>query len=1719
MADELKRQRGTKKAVVTRFIGSIDRFIAEKKIPKVQEYYDKLMNAFENFADQHEKYHEMIENEDEVEASDKYFLEFQKEYIAALARAQEFVDGTKDKKPEPDMTPAVPGMLSPSDVLHLVNLPKVQLEVYDGDPLQYNNFMTTFEEHVGSSSVDERMKLTRLIQYTSGKAKEAIRSCALISGSEGYKKAKEILQKRFGDQHIITDAIIRSIRNGRPVKTASDLQVLSDELTNCLATLCSMKRLSEVDTQTSIIDISNRLQPYLRNRWRRKALEVKRETESYPGFKDFVEFIYLESEEANDPVYGQSSSTKSANPTSATKSSFSKSTSSCFSSNVNKPSSYRKSPPPCVACKQEHRLFHCQQFKSMRLQERIKFVKDNKICENCLLTNHLVKDCRNQMTCGVPGCGAKHSKFLHLNHGGNTGVNGNEIRSDANVTEVVNADSSLSESQVRVPVVSVKVNDTLETNVLLDNASTNTFCTRQLVNQLGLKGSIVSYSLSTLSESNVDKTTEVVDLDLKSEGERLQLRNVFIVETIPVRVPHIDVSHYPHLSDLSFVNENVKVDILIGQDHSEALLPLQIRKGGKGEPFAVRSLLGWSINGPVSANAQVSKKAICHFVSINDIEDKVNKLWSIENDNVSNEKQGWSVTDNEVIKLWDESVTIVDGHYQLPIPWKSNVKVPNNMMVAMSRLKSLKTSLAKRGLTDRYKLEIAKLCSKGYAEKIPNHEIVKSGGVWYLPHQGVTSDKKPDKLRVVFDCASKFCGQSINDKCKQGPDLCNKLFHVLLRFRCHCHAVTSDVEAMYYQVKVPPHERDFLRFLWFNDEGGVEHYRMTCHVFGGVWCSSAASYALRRPLVDFDGYDPLVRDAILNCFYVDDCLISMQDELEANSLIHGVKDLLSKGGFKLTKFVSNNRNVLDGICEADLAEEVKDLQPQSESKALGLKWNIVDDVVYFDICVEPSESVTRRVILSIVSSMFDPLGLISPVLVIGRILFQKATRLKLSWDQLVTPDLGKLWSAWLQSLRDLSLVKVPRCVKPAAFDECHLELHHFSDASTLAYGSCSYLRCINKIGEIHVSLLCSKSRVCPLKDTTIPRLELQAAVLSARMDAVLRDELHLDVSRSWFWVDSTAVLKYIINESKRFHVFVANRVSEIRGLTSPDQWRHIPGEQNPADLITRGSSVQELFSREWFHGPSFLSSYKSEWEIASDAPIPDLPNDDPEVKVEKSALCCFTVNVEEQEHPIEVITRYFGSWVKVKRAVAWLLRCKDMLSKRHVYSDKFLSVTEIDRAELVIIKHVQSSAYGSDIGELDGDKQLPKSSQLRGLSPYIDNKGIVCVGGRICHAQVSLRKKHPYIIPYNHPIAKLIARDVHNVAHLGIEWCLSLLRSRFWVTRARYVLKSVKSECVTCRKLYDSPCVQRMADLPEERLLPGNAPFSYVGIDCMGPFAVKLGRSEVKRYACVFTCFNSRALHVEKLDSMDTNSFLNGFRRFVSRRGLPIKVWSDNGSNFIGGQNELLKGIRELERDKIYSYCAKNNVEWVFNPPGASHMGGIWERVIRTIRRVLAALLGNARLNDEILQTLLCEVESIINSRPITKVPSDPQDPQALTPNHLLLLREGPPPPPGLFKSQDIYCKRWRHVQYLAEQFWKRWVNEYLPTLQVRHKWLHPQVNLKCGDVVLVSDENTPRGLWPLAVVTNVKTSKDGLVRTVQVRTKSTSLVRPISKIVLLEGS
>ena len=292
--------------------------------------------------------------------------------------------------------------------------------------------------------------------------------------------------------------------------------------------------------------------------------------------------------------------------------------------------------------------------------------------------------------------------------------------------------------------------------------------------------------------------------------------------------------------------------------------------------------------------------------------------------------------------------------------------------------------------------------------------------------------------------------------------------------------------------------------------------------------------------------------------------------------------------------------------------------------------------------------------------------------------------------------------------------------------------------------------------------------------------------------------------------------------------------------------------------------------------------------------------------------------------------------------------------------------------------------------------------------------------------------------------------------------------------------------------------------------------FQVVGVDVY----VRFGRGQIKRYGCVFSCATSRAIHLEKLDSLDTDAFINGFVRFSARRGQPDVVLSDNGTNLVGACNELRRSFAEIDRQKVIQAARRRDIDWRFNPPNASHMGGMWERMIRTIRRVLCALLNpNVRLSDEILCTIFCEAENLINSRPLTKVSQDVDDESPLTPNHLLLLSGNYSLPWSVVHKADTYRKRWRHVQLLVEHFWRRWVKEYLLQLHGRQKWTAKQPNMKVGDIVLLVDENSPRGAWPLGRVIDVHEGRDGLVRSVRIRTKSTVLVRPVTKLVLLEST
>jgi len=343
-------------------------------------------------------------------------------------------------------------------------------------------------------------------------------------------------------------------------------------------------------------------------------------------------------------------------------------------------------------------------------------------------------------------------------------------------------------------------------------------------------------------------------------------------------------------------------------------------------------------------------------------------------------------------------------------------------------------------------------------------------------------------------------------------------------------------------------------------------------------------------------------------------------------------------------------------------------------------------------------------------------------------------------------------------------------------------------------------------------------------------------------------------------------------------------------------------------------------------------------------------------------------------------------------------------------------------------------------------------------------------------------------------------------------------------------VKRVLSRCQVCKRQNAKLQEQITAPLPAIRISSDSHrliyPFAAVGIDYFGPLYVKMGpetRSSkknpalCKRFGCIFTCLRYRAVHIEVARDLSTDSFINAVLRFVSRRGPPRVIYSDNGANFRGAELDVVKALKTWSQEEIKNKLNQRGVEWIFNPPAASHQGGVWERLIRSVRRILHSMIGERLLNDESLRTFLTEVEKIMNDRPITKVSSDPNDFQALTPSHILLLRQNPCLPPEDVQETDKYKARWKHVHLLANEFWTRWTKEYVLTLQERQKWLHKKPNLKVGDLVLLADKNIPRGQWPKAIVEKTFPDSDDVVRQVIVRTADGVYRRDVRKLCMLE--
>ncbi|XP_077977489.1 uncharacterized protein LOC144433051 [Glandiceps talaboti] len=1563
---------------------------AELRILKVKEEKQDELDAIKYQQEQMTREIERLEKEKEIEKARTRFKVYDEEFnkVSIADESKPFLaNGPYSSTPvsrhntpnqfmhqtsAPDDTLSITRALQ--DSLTMSRLPTPEPFVFSGDPLQYVQWKTSFKTLIDNRNISSAEKMYYLKRYLGGTASKAVEGFFYSTSEESYKGAWKLLEERYGHPFRVQKAFRDRLSKWQKIgpKDSAGLQEFADFLRACRDATPHVPGLRILDDCEENRKLLAKLPDWAAARWNRQVTDIMDRTGEYPTFEDFVTYTSKEARIACNPIsslscmreYSNAAEPKETKDTGRRVNRNKGTTLATGSTAVNDKQSKENTyvSKPCLLCKKpDHQLSTCPEFKSKTLEQRKQFIQENRVCFSCLKVGHNSRDCCRKLTCEK--CKKRHPTILH-----------DEKREKAST-------ETTTESKVEASVVSCNVQSG-------SGFSTSMIVPVWVSSRESPSNEVLTYALlDTQSDSSF-----VLEDIAQSLAVNLQpCQQAYTRNFIPADRSHIPTSStaqkWQHLQRIAHdiaPLQGCEVGILIGYNCPQALAPRETIVGKNEEPYAIKTDLGWSIIGYTETESCSYAASVCHRIIVKEAPCISPKevIRALESD-FTEKGHGEKVISQEDLQFLNSTETSIqqteNGHYSMPLPFKSTrPTLPNNKRTAVVRLNHLKRKFATNPkYYDDYKKFMDDIIDKGDAERVSSKE--EEDRVWYIPHHGVYHPQKPEKIRVVFDCSARFKGTSLNNHLLTGPDLINGLVGVLCRFRKNPVAVMCDIERMFHQFLVNKKDRDYLRFLWW-ENGDITNepvvYRMKVHLFGAASSPGCANFGLKYLASQHEAEFPVAANFIRKNFYVDDGLTSTELEREAIQLVNETQAVCAKGGLHLHKFISNSREVMEAIPVSERAAGIKNVNLSLDSlpieRALGIQWCVETDTFKFGIQVK-KQPPTRRGILSTVASIYDPLGFLAPFILIGKGILQEMCRNGINWDEPLPDNLRPRWERWKAEFVNLREIEIPRCYKPPEFGCIKAaELHHFSDACTNGYGQCSYLRLIGE-NKVHCSLICGKARVTPIKVVTIPRLELTAAVVSSNMSSILKEELELKLVREYFWTDSKVVLGYIANEARRFHVFVANRIQRIRQASTPNQWRYVPTEENPADIASRGAFIPELLASNWFTGPTFL--WDTELTTAEE-PAYELSVGDPEVR----NVMTFTTAASPKPFRLENRLSRFSTWSKAVGAVARIRR----LLKNKKGSDESSNPKERQEAETYIIKVIQGQTFGTEINSLRSSNTMKSNSSIYRLNPFLDSKGVLRVGGRLEKAGVSDSVKHPAIIPKDSEVARLLISHIHNkVQHQGRGMTFNELRANgYWIIGGLKAVAIHVYRCIKCRRLRRPVAEQKMANLPEDRVEP-SPPFTFCGMDCFGPFMIKDGRRECKRYGLLFTCMCSRAIHIEVLDDMSTDSFINGLRCFIAIRGRVQRLRSDQGTNFVGAKNEFEDSLKELDTERIKVFLTENQCEFVMNPPHASHVGGVWERQIKTVRSVLSSIIhqSQGRLDTSSLRTFLYEVMAIVNCR------------------------------------------------------------------------------------------------------------------------------------------
>lgn len=1728
---ELRKKRSSYKGRLTVFSTFLNKLqdstVSPSQVMELQLRVNKLEDLYNEFNEIQLQLECMCEID--AEALERTSIESQ--YYELVAQAKVMLN--KYSKSEQEEIKS-----TTSSKRQFIKLPTIQLPKFSGSYNSWLEFRDTFTSLIhGNDDIDEINKFHYLRSSLTESAAIVIQSIEF--SAQNYNMAWELLCERFDNERLLIENHVTALFNIESI-TKESSTALKSIVDNVNKNIRALKTLGEP------VDSWDTLLIYII----RQKLDTKtfREWEEYKGridkskritFDQFIEFMRNRAELIETLEKSRHSTNTHTNTKQNTKIK-------SFVTTENISSSLSRS---CPKCKSDHNLNSCPQFLSLSVNDRMSLLPGYKLCYNCLRHGHYPSNCKKS---GCKICKRKHHTLIHNSDykpvssksPGTTDKasaessssadtnNNNHVALSANISAQSHTSSTgnilLSTALIRCYDVN---NEEHIARALLDSGSSACLMTENLFNKLQLPYLNTNKSIQGINNS-LSHIKKMCRVHIKSLHEFYSNDlTCFILPTITDNVPakqvHVNIPSNIHLADPYF-HTPASIDIIIGADVFWSLLGSDKVLLGDGKPTLYQTRLGWLVCGPINGGYD-NNSINCNYVNdccesssssssneLTDIRNQLTRFWQLEE--VGRDASTYSAEEQMCEEHFIKNTTrLSDGRFCVKIPLKAST---DSLGDSYHRAKRCFLSLERRNhkqpsLDKMYKDFMTEYINLGHMSECHINENLQS---YFIPHHGILRESSiTTKLRVVFNAsAPTTSGISLNAIQMVGPTVQDDLTAILLRFRMHKYVLSADVEKMYRQVSVHPSDRHLQQIIWRdNFNNTFKTYQLNTVTYGTASAPFLATRCIKQ--IGLECQDKKAAEAILHDFYVDDLLTGTDVFEEAQMLRHKVTDALASACMPLRKWKSNEPSLISESTDESYFEFH---QPGDTcSKTLGLSWRTDTDDLFFPIKVPDCTVNTKRGMLAVIAQIYDPLGLLAPCVVSMKMLLQKLWLDKLEWDDHLSPDIAAIWANTIKNLPCIHNLRIARRVVCDAYKQ--FEFHIFTDASEQAYGACLYVRSINEQGDVDVRLFTAKSRIAPIKPLTIPRLELCAAVLGVRLYQKVVSHLHIQPSSVVFWTDSMIVLGWLKMLPIKLNTFVRNRVAEVLEISGTCGWRHVSTHDNPADLITRGVEPTAMQSLDlWWFGPCFLKCDSSTWP-----PISINTQNLPEVKPNN-----ILVNLAQENHATGDLVKgviefnRFSNFSRLHRSICYVLRFINLCKRCSSINTSYFTAQELQDALNFIIIQSQKESF-PEYNLLLNNKQLPYKNRLLNLNVFLDNNKIIRIGGRLHNSEYSYTKKHPILIQSTHHFAKLLFQFEHiRLMHAGPQLLLSTIRETYWPLGGRNLARACCRQCVRCQRVKPRTIAPQMGNLPLSRLSPADYPFQNVGVDYAGPIASasRQGRGcrLVKVYIVLFVCFTTKAIHLELVGDLTSNNYLQALRRFMSRRGKPLNIYSDNGTAFVGAYNEIAEFLKR-NCDSISDSAAQDGITFHFIPAYAPHFGGLWEAGVKSTKYHLLRVLGNCNLTYEELNSILIQIEGILNSRPLTPLSSNPEDLLPLTPGHFLIGRPLTSlPVKDLRDHSTSHLTRHQRLEQLRQHFWTRWSKEYVSELQQRVKWRTGNDSLNLDTLVVIKEDNQPPMKWKLGRVVALHPGTDGISRVADIRTATGTVRRAFSKICpLLETS